>query len=110
MMLRDDDTLTMTDVMRAANVWSGVLMKYEKDLLAEMLRVKGTPGPYRKSTDWPEAWTAVDNTRHLYERRVLDTVNELKSMSSSTIPECVFAEMARSAVCGLKTPIVLASL
>ena len=32
---------------------------------------------YRKSSDWPLAWTALQRTRDLYEKRVREALDEM---------------------------------
>lgn len=91
-----EDDLHVSDVMRAANVWSGVWVQYEKDLAAEMLHILGRPGPYSRSSDWSNAWVAVHNTRELYETHVRNVTLELLTLNGSP-DSCLAAVMARGA-------------
>ena len=94
----DDDVLKVSEVMHAAGVWPGVWMSYRSDLANQMLVLKcaATQGnfserrqevvrghtqvlvhKYKKSCDWPLAWTAVQKTRDLYEKRVRECLDDM---------------------------------
>jgi len=91
------DVLKISEVMRVAGVWRGVRSAFRSDLANQMLSLKcaDTEGAfsarrcetvqgslpvlvhkYKKSTDWPLAWMALENTRDLYEKRVRECLDE----------------------------------
>jgi hypothetical protein len=94
----DDDVLRISEIMRAAGVWSAVWASFRSDLANQMLALKcaETNGrfadrrpetvqgrihvlvhKYRKSSDWPLAWAALQRTRDLYEKRVREVLEEM---------------------------------
>jgi hypothetical protein len=94
----DDDILKISEIMRVAGVWTAVWSSFRSDLANQMLSLKcsETQGTfsarrpetvrehipifvhkYRKSIDWPLAWTALKNTRDLYEKRIREFLDDM---------------------------------
>ena len=94
----DDDVLKISDIMREAGVWKAVWATFGSDLANQMLSLKcaETDGSfaerrtetvqghihvlvhkYKKNTDWPLAWRALQNTRDVYEKRVREFLEDM---------------------------------
>ena len=94
----DDDILKVSEVMRVAGVWTAVWSSFRSDLANQMLSLKcaETAGTfsgrrqeivqghipvlvhkYRKSSDWPLAWRALQNTREVYQKRVREFLENM---------------------------------
>jgi hypothetical protein len=90
--------LKICEVMQAAGVWKAVWSIFRSDLANHMLSLKcaDTEGSfsarrpetvrgnvpvlvhkYKKSTDWPIAWKALQNTRDVYEKRVREFLEDM---------------------------------
>ena len=83
--------------MVTAGVWQAVWPSYRSDLANQMLSLKcaETSASFSarrpeivqghipvlvhkyKKTDWPLAWTALQNTRDLYEKRVRECLDDV---------------------------------
>jgi prophage antirepressor-like protein len=104
----EDDILKISEIMHAAGVWQAVWPSYRSDLANQMLSLKCAETgasfsarrpetvrghlhvlvhKYKKSTDWPLAWTALQNTRDLYEKRVREVLNDLFRMAGRPTDE-----------------------
>lgn len=121
----EDDVLKISEIMRAAGVWKAVWDSFRSDLANQMLSLKcaETDGSfsdhrpetvrghipvlvhkYRKSTDWPLAWTALQNTRDLYEKRVrefLEDMFHLSGQSEQTMGQSLI-DLARGIAASLR--------
>jgi hypothetical protein len=106
----DDDILKISEIMSTAGVWQAVWPSYRSDLSMQMLALKCIQTgarfserrpeivqghipvlvhKYKKSTDWPLAWTALQNTRDLYEKRVREVLNDLFRMAGRPTDESI---------------------
>ena len=121
----EDDILKISEVMRAAGVWTAVWSSFRSDLANQMLSLKcaETDGSfsgrrqetvqghipvlvhkYKKSSDWPLAWRALQNTRDVYQKRVrefLESMYLLAGYPADRI-EHVSAELARAIAVSLR--------
>ena len=119
----DDDILKVSEVMRAAGVCSAVYLSFRSDLSNQMLTLKcaQTQGAfaerrpevvhgripisvhkYRKSQDWPLAWKAVQNTQHLYQKRVRECLEEVYEAAGGHVPDLPAAELAHRVAASLR--------
>jgi hypothetical protein len=103
----EDDILKISDIMSTAGVWQAVWPGYRSDLANQMLSLKcaetGASFSARrpeivqghihvlvhkyKKTDWPLAWTALQNTRDLYEKRVREFLEDMFRMADRPADE-----------------------
>jgi hypothetical protein len=104
----DDDILKISEIMSTAGVWRAVWYSYRSDLSNQMLSLKcletganfSARRPetvrghiqvvvhkYKKSTDWPLAWTALQNTRDLYEKRVREFLDDMFRTAGRPVDE-----------------------
>lgn len=121
----EEDVLKVSEVMQAAGVWRAVWSSYRSDLANQMLSLKciETSGgfssrrservsgniqvlvhKYKKSTDWPLAWRALQNTRDVYEKRIrefLEDMYRVAGHSEETISQ-TSAELAGAIAAALK--------
>ena len=121
----DDDILKVSEIMRVAGVWKAVWSSFRSDLANQMLSLKcsETQGSfsarrpetvrghipvlvhkYRKSTDWPLAWTALKNTRDLYEKRIREFLQDMFLLAShpSATSDPTSAQLARDLAATLR--------
>ena len=121
----EDDILRISEVMRVAGVWTAVWSIFRSDLANQMLSLKcaETGGnfsdrrqetvqghipvlvhKYKKSSDWPLAWRALQNTRDVYQKRVrefLESMYLLADYPADRI-EHASAELARAIAVSLR--------
>ena len=104
----DDDILKISEIMSTAGVWRAVWSSYRSDLANHMLSLKCAETgasfsarrpeivqghilvlvhKYKKSTDWPLAWTALQNTRDVYEKRVRECLDDMFHMAGRPTDE-----------------------
>ena len=103
----EDDILKISEIMSTAGVWQAVWPGYRSDLANQMLSLKcaetGASFSARrpeivqghihvlvhkyKKTDWPLAWTALQNTRDLYEKRVREFLEDMFRMADRPADE-----------------------
>ena len=104
----DDDILTVSEIMMTAGVWQAVWSSYRSDLSNQMLSLKCAETgasfsarrpevvqghihvvvhKYKKSTDWPLAWKALQNTRDVYEKRVRECLDDVFQMTGRPAEE-----------------------
>jgi hypothetical protein len=104
----DDDILKISEIMSTAGVWRAVWSSYRSDLANRMLSLKCAETgatfsarrpeivqghvlvlvhKYKKSTDWPLAWTALQNTRDVYEKRVRECLDDMFQMAGRPTDE-----------------------
>ena len=118
----DDDILKVSEVMRAAGVRDAVYLPFRSDLANQMLVLKCTQTQgafadrraevvrgipisvhkYKKSQDWPLAWQAVQETQHLYQKRVRECLEDL-FQAAGHAPDLSAAELARRVAASLRT-------
>ena len=118
----DDDILKVSEVMRVARVCRAVYLPFRSDLANQMLALKcaetqgafserrpevanGIPitvHKYRKSRDWPLAWRAIQKTKHLYQKRVRECLQNLFEAAGHT-PELSAEELAKRVAASLRT-------
>ena len=98
----ESDVLKISEIMRAAGVWSGVWSSFRSDLSNQMLflkcaeteaafaarrpetvrgHIQVSVHAYKKSVDWPLAWKALQNTRDVYEKRVREFLDDMFEMA-----------------------------
>jgi hypothetical protein len=117
----DEDVLSISEIMRVAGVWKGVWLVYRSDLSNElhMLKCRETCGDfsdrrpqtvrdhivevhkYKKSADWPLAWRALESSRHTYEKRIREVLQEAFQVSGH--PTETAAAVARALAADLRT-------
>jgi hypothetical protein len=121
----EDDILKISEVMRVAGVWTAVWSSFRSDLANQMLSLKcaETNGSfsdrrhetvqghitvlvhkYKKSSDWPLAWKALQNTRDVYQKRVREFLESMYILAGYPADEIehASAELARAIAVSLK--------
>ena len=121
----EDDILRISEVMRVAGVWTAVWSSFRSDLANQMLSLKcaETDGnfserrqetvqghipvlvhKYKKSSDWPLAWRALQNTRDVYQKRVREFLESMYILAGYPADgiEHASAELARAIAVSLR--------
>jgi prophage antirepressor-like protein len=121
----DSDILKISEVMHAAGVWTAVWASFRSDLANQMLSLKcaETAGSfsdrrqemvqghipifvhkYRKTSDWPLAWKALQNTRDIYEKRVRECLQQMYVLAGSPAESTgqAAAELAKAIAASLR--------